>query len=423
MRSDWIPERPRLADAVAVRRHVVAGDEKVILHGPPPASGVACIGEREWAFIACADGTRDLAGIRLASGRRCTDAHLVALFEQLAGAGMLEDGPSEPEADPEARPIPDAVVGLPGFELRCDGSGTCCRLYPTTTFLPLDVARARSACPDVLDGGHHPERVFTPIASSSAPSWEARAVAMVDGRCAYLDGDGSCRIHVVAGASQKPNGCRSFPMRFVSDGEAVVVAPAPECRCVFTSPRVNGAAAIVRPGDASVIEHVGDDVRVDEATSWSRDTYLSWARRTASLLEDETDGVTALWDLAEALSPSRVPITHWVDRLRERVERHVEKHTWRSATDLAKKIPDWITAACNEEEGAPLAGENLYLRSIAHVHAWVLDGVPLATSLRERAVRLHVARRLTTDDPDPAVSEPIALVEACCRAFSLHAAT
>ena len=132
-------------------------------------------------------------------GRRATLAVVRAFFEQLDGAGLLaeglEDGGHHPDAPIARRP----VAPLEGFALVCDGSGTCCRLYPTTTFLPLDVVRARSACPSILDGGHHPERVFTPIASSAAPSWQPSAVAMIDGRCAYLDDDNRCRIHAAAG--------------------------------------------------------------------------------------------------------------------------------------------------------------------------------------------------------------------------------
>jgi lysine-N-methylase len=417
-----------------VRQHVIDGDLVIVLHGPPPAAGVACLGPREWAFIACADGTRDLEGIRLAAARvdrKSTTDHLVAFFDQLARAGMLGDGPgTQHEETSPTSSVALPVDPLPGFALRCDGSGTCCRLYPTTTFLPLDVARARALCPDVLDGAHHPERVFTPITSSSARSWEPRAVTMNDGRCAYLDGEGSCRVHAAGSEELKPGGCRLFPMRFVDDGTCVRVAPAPECRCVFTSPPTGGAAAEpIVPDAATVVERVENVLRVDERTSWPRARYLAWSADALERLQPQQDGVQALWELAHELSPTEVTISELANRFRAVLERHNAKQTWRHVRDLARRIPTWMEGATHVETSrGALTGENFYLRAIAHSHAWVLDGVPLVVSLRERAARLFIARRLHdafTDedraDDDAALTEPIALVEACCRAFQLFA--
>lgn len=463
MRSGWDEppppaetRRPRLRTEVAVRRHVLRGRVVLTLHAPPPSRAVATIGEREWAFLEAADGSRDLEGIRIAarrSARLATPALVSEFFKALGEAGLLAEGPAEladapapaggpassggeaaePSSDEALDPIHTAVaaalplVAMPGFRLACDGSGTCCRLYPTTTFLSLDVARARACCPEVLDAGHHPERAFSPVTSSHARSWEPSAVTMVDGRCAYLDDEGSCRIHANGGAELKPSGCRLFPIRYVDDGVAIRVAPAPECRCVFTSARAEAGEASL-PEDAAVVEAVDDTIHVDARVTWSRARYLAWAAEVARELEAAADGVTALWDLAQGLSPDPQTLVARGEELERKLSRHNAMQTWRATTDLARRIPSWMEGAARlrHAEAPPLAGENLYLRAVAHAHAWVLDGVPLSVSLRDRALRLFIARRLRSAfapsdlaDPDPALGEPIALVEACSRAFGL----
>src|SRR6202012_3701960 len=115
---------------------------------------------------------------------------LEQFLEQLHLAGMLEDG-AEPEASTEARaPEADPDAGarpldtLPGFTLSCDGSGSCCRLYASVVFGPLEATRARALLPEVLGGGERHERVFMPE-RGSGPTGGA-VVASCDGRCAYL---------------------------------------------------------------------------------------------------------------------------------------------------------------------------------------------------------------------------------------------
>ena len=50
------PLRPRLAEHVSPRRHVVGGQQLVVLHDRRSAAS-ARIGAREWAVLRCADGT------------------------------------------------------------------------------------------------------------------------------------------------------------------------------------------------------------------------------------------------------------------------------------------------------------------------------------------------------------------------------
>ncbi len=432
-----LPTRPRLRPEVAARRHVVGDAVMTTVHAPPPSRGVACLGEREWAFVAAADGTRDLEGIRLAAardGRRATRAHVVRLFEELAAAGLLTDGVEEATSASLAEPtsgVPERpCVGLPRFRLRCDGSGTCCRLYTTTTFLPLDVARARALCPDVLAGGHHPERLFTPLTSSHAHSWEPVAVAMIDGRCAFLGADDSCSIHARGGAGAKPAGCRAYPLRFVDDGEVIRVGPAPECSCVFASPAVDEAMDAPRPDHALFVERLDETIQVGDGSSWSRARYLAWATERGELLATSANGVDALWEAAAELAHSDVSLTELAGRLARALEEHGRLHAWRHPRDLARGLPDLMLVATRRigRDVGALEGETLYLRALSHLHGWALDGVPLAASLRERALRLLVARHLADVirerelvRDDAAFGAPIALVEASCRAFDLTA--
>ena len=193
------------------------------------------------------------------------------------------------------------------------------------------------------------------------------------------------------------------------------VAPRPECRCVFTSPRTSSTAT---PPAPATVEVLPAEIAIDADRTWPRSRYLEWIDRDFNAIED---GVSALWDLAAELSPS-VDREALVARFAARVDAHRIQQGWRHPDDLAARIPTWLVQAARlDEPPEPLAGENFYIRAVAHVHAWALDEVPLVQSLRLRAARLSVARRfagVVVDVADPAVSEPIALIEACARAFS-----
>src|SRR6185369_12267539 len=92
------PARPRLADHALARWHVAAGEEHVLLHDTKAGRTVR-LGAREWGLLAAADG----------------------IGEVEASAEHDDDG---------ARP----VEALSGFSLRCDGRGSCCRLYASIVF-------------------------------------------------------------------------------------------------------------------------------------------------------------------------------------------------------------------------------------------------------------------------------------------------
>src|SRR5277367_2794044 len=201
-----LPARPKLAAHVLARRHLVDGDERVVLHDLG-SGGLVQIGPREWGLLAAADGTRDLEGILLAAAREGAHARVPALeafLQQLHAAGMLDEGidpaPVAAGADDGAAARP--LDPLPGFTLSCDGSGSCCRIYASILFGPVEAARARALLPQVLGGGERHERVFMPE-RGSGPTGGA-VVALRDGRCAYLADSGRCAIHEAGGAAAKP---------------------------------------------------------------------------------------------------------------------------------------------------------------------------------------------------------------------------
>src|SRR5688572_3533829 len=87
-------ERPRLGEHVLARRHASGSTSQVVLDDLR-GGRVLVIDERAWTFLSCADGTRDVAGIRAAASRlgaRASEADLAGFFAKLADAGLLDDG-------------------------------------------------------------------------------------------------------------------------------------------------------------------------------------------------------------------------------------------------------------------------------------------------------------------------------------------
>lgn len=462
---------PRLGDHVAVRRHVVGGARKVILHDTSDDGlGSAEIGEREWLVLQHADGTRDLAGVLAAAsadGAVVSDGQLRHFFDSLEAAGLMGEGPPPAPAAPapetgerSARPLEQ----LAGFSLSCDGGGTCCRFYPTTSFSPLEVARARVSLPLVLDGGIDPRRAFTPDRGPSMLAWRAAAVAMVDGRCAFLTERQRCGLHEAAGAGSKPLGCRLYPARFVDDGAVVRVTPWIECACVLSSAaeRRPGAAPLLDPA-ARTVADLDPAVHVERLSDARTGTEPGSAARLGAQLEVELEAklgehgdgdvdTPLLWlllaeqpaDIGSAVALSRrAPssaggsasrmgaLRHELARLARGVDRHLAREgSWRHAQDLALTAPRWMQAAMAEmgegvgPDDADLADERFMLRAMVFGRQWLVDdGRPASASLVARAARALVARamrRVPGDGvPSSVAAHPLALVEAAARAFAL----
>lgn len=452
--------RPRLGDHVRARRYVASGAAVVVLHD---GSAVHEIGEREWALLEAADGTRDLLGIAAAAARRgvvLPEASIQGFFDSLREAGLLhvavEAPPAEATAESPAAPVVDRPIEvLPGFSLSCDGRGSCCRLYSTILFSPLEVARARAALPSVLDGGSDARRAFLPERSSR--DCPASAVTLVDGHCAYLANDGGCRLHALGGAGWKPQGCNVFPTRFVDDGETVRVGVTVECACVLASVGREGGAPLIDPSvksrsDISSVIDVHElpaDIEIARRVFAPRADIARWSRRYFTLAWPQSSPLDAAWALAagieadgltdawpSGLGPLRVEIAPRLVELGHRASRREREHAaFRSQKDLFLRGLRWLETASllleNDDVldaalagGGDAAAEAFTLRAMIFAHQLVEEG-PIAESLRWLVARMLLARVLPTaaraiDDPlDDAAREPLAFVLAISRAAGI----
>lgn len=465
---DHLPSRPRLADHVAARLHYASGASLVVLHDTRRGI-LARIGTREWALLRYADGTRDVAGIRAAAvdGTRVDVSELseiTSFFDALHQAGMLGDGPGSAlktantgalDASRAERPI----ESLPGYRFVCHGQGACCRQYPTTLFSPLEVARARAVVPERCGAGDDVYGGFTPEFGSSPVAHGAAAVAMCEGACSYLDTDGACSIHREAGARFKPSGCSLYPVVFIDDGETIRATVVPECRCVFDSASEGGEAPLVDAATAAeldasvVVTTVPESIAVDGTRVVARDRYLSWCKEwmdDAENAERVGDVAAGLWTVADSLADRTTEKMPWTSQsglesspsirlfvrtLRNTLERRVgQDEGWRSPGDMVHRVTNEMLVATRTlaeiPDGsllpAPVSShhETFYWRTVLYGHQFLGDR-PLAETLRWHAVRLWVARQMSRSLPaarlveDPVWEQPLALVEAVCRAHGL----
>ena len=448
-----LPFHPRLAEHALVRRHVIDGEETVVIHDTRTGDLVR-MGTREWAQLSAADGTRDLAGLTLAaakSGALRRASEIVMVLERLQGMGLLADGIDRADPPPPAAFRPLFV--LPDFSLTCDESGACCGVYGSILFTPLEAARARAALPLVRDGGEQQDQVFTPEAGTDASG--RLAVALVDNRCAYLGGDGRCGVHAAAGADAKPATCRIYPATFVDDGETIRVSLGVECPCVLDSVGVAGGAPLVPAGaqnraDLPVGARVlalPDPLAITDGASVARAAYVRWSRLVAAQ-PSPAEPVAALWSLAAAVElhgldetatiaalasptlPDVNAVAHWIQALSERADSRVTSASaWRSARDRSLTASREIAAAAAQlRDPAALAlalatpssepaAEAFYLRAVIHGHQ-ITGRLPLALSLRDRAVRLLVARAMAVASPE--ARRPLAILEAMMRGHGME---
>ena len=474
--SPPFPARPRLGDHVLARRHFIGGEERVVLHDLRTGRLVQ-IGPREWTLLAAADGTRDLPGIVLAAAREGAHARepaLRAYLAELHQAGLLEGDPAD--RDTPLNNVNDAGEGasappsppdrplslLPDFSLHCDGSGSCCRLYASILFAPAETARARALLPLLLDGGARPDRVFLPE-HGPGPATAGAAVALVDGRCAYLADSGWCALHTKAGAAAKPLGCSLFPASFLDDGERVRVSTWVECACVLASVGRPGGAPLIAP-EARVRADLDPTVHIARLpeTALLRGEERAPTALLRRLMDDllaspsPPDVPRALWSLADRLErrglderasqrfdpapPAIDPeaLRPWIEALHARASRRAaEDEVWRSEADLARittraiadtaaalLLPGALAALLASPAPAP-ASEAFSLRATLH-GLRLIGELPLVQALRDQAVRLLVARALPATfaaltATDRAFQHPLALLEAMLRGHGLAA--
>lgn len=464
MSAPPLPVRPRLAEHALVRRHVVDGVEMVVIHDARSGDLVR-MGPREWDLVAGADGTRDFDALALAAAQKGAyrrASELGAALSHLHAAGLLADGIAHP-APVDTGDAKRRLDVLAGYSLTCDGSGSCCAMYGSVLFSPLEAARARSVCPEVRDGGNHPERAFTP--EHGARPDGALAVALIDGRCAYLGDDGRCALHVAGGEQSKPRGCRVYPATFVDDGEALRVSVGVECACVLASVGKDGGAPLVDAGaetrgDLGAVRVVvlPETIAITAAASAARATFAAWSSAVVEVLPAIDDGaadpVALLWSMARAIEahgldveatraaiqapsgPTQAEIATAVAALIARAEARVETaDAWRGARDRSRLVSHWIAAAARALRDADKLDAALVEASFrrdelfflhAQVHGRLLAGeAPLAVALRDRALRLLLARALAPELPpsEPSRAHPLSLVEVMMRGHGMSAYT
>ncbi|MFO0550560.1 MAG: YkgJ family cysteine cluster protein [Polyangiaceae bacterium] len=488
-------ERPRLLDHVLTRRNRVTGEKPLVVLYDVEALVHHAVSERSHVVISAMDGTRDcdgLAAYARAEGLRMTTAEVRSFVDELAAAGLVGEGvasegaasaendyDNDSDSTPAApRPRDDSadrpLLHQPGFALSCDGSGTCCRFYPSIAFTALDAARARAAQPLVEDGGYDERRIFLPLVGQRS---SMRSVTLVDGRCAYLERDGRCAVHAAAGEGSKPLGCRTYPAHFVDDGAHIRVGPILECGCVLASgiAATPAGSALVAPETSKrrdldpalfvqalpprvVISRDGGVVR-----EVARAEVVAWADGLADV--SVTDAVAGLLALARSLGAagldveaSRAALRSTADAITQADRRAIAAavnaiaprvatlaaESWRGARDMVRQTASALDAACvlaldaMDElvagPGAHVAVEQFYVRTALFNHTLVhlpprsvsADWAPISMSTLaiDRAARVLLGRamlvvRSLAELTDPAFAWPLALVEATMRGYGV----
>jgi lysine-N-methylase len=374
-----------------------AGDRTfIVLHTD---HGVLEIGEREWAVLRCADGTRDLEGLRIAganAGVRFNATQLAEFVGQLDALGLF--GASSIDDEPSiARDLP--LRALEGYRFSCTGIGTCCRSFGSILFREIDVARARAAVPEI-------EPHFFPEHGANSA---LVCASYRDGACVYLRED-RCAIHAAAGAGAKPFGCRTFPVRFLDVGSEIRVLPRLECACAF------------EPGDEPLTQatrgsELPPEIYVETLPARTSIAGTECSPAAAIALSDSLevppDGDLArlVWDLASDLRPGP-SVRDALARVHESAERLFTRSKWRSAGDQvllsARAVRDATVGELRPVRAR--ADEELYLRT---AFFGVLGAErPVEDDLRRLAVVCWIAR---------AMEEPhaIGIVEMLARGHGL----
>lgn len=462
--------RPRLSERALPRLYFAEGRCSVLLFDVETGDAVA-IDPRAWVLLASADGTRDLDGVLLAATREGVSPSLedlVALLAEVRDAGMLAEGPAPRRATAPLPAAEDAqaretrpVERLPGYTFRCDGRGSCCRIYATIVFSPLEAARARVTLPHVLDGGDRHEHAFMPERGPGPCA--GSAVALVAGGCAYLD-DRVCALHRAGGPGAKPLGCNVFPLSLVDDGVRVRASALVECACVLASAGAGGGAPLVPDSVYTradldpdlVVEALPPAVLLHPGVTATRADYVAFCDAALAALPSSRDAAATAWSLAatlvaHGLDPARAraavedpaPVDHalaarYLAGLASKAAHRARSQAaWLADGDLRRRAVSALAAAAalladGDLRAAVAAGagaapgdEALYLHASLFGHQVALS--PLVAALRDRAVAIWVARvfplaveTLFPGDDDPAFTHPLALVEALLRGHGLR---
>jgi lysine-N-methylase len=440
--------RPRLHDDVIARRHLADGRDLVVLHDER-SQRVMKILPVQWEVIALADGTRDVEGIVLAARARgvtIEESDLTEFIGYLAREGVLDEGPLanvEPDPHPDADLAEVPLDPIDGWRFTCSGRGTCCEVFPTILFTPVEAARALVVLPNETHE-FFPERGEPREGKLLAP-------ILNGGRCRYFI-DRKCTIHAAGGAKAKPEGCSAFPMQLVYDGEVVRAATAYECACVADGvgatdgegPIPEGARLF---GDLHRVRvgRVPEEVWLDAEQSATRDEVRAFYRELARAPAPD-DVAMGFWSLASAIEAAGLDpkivrafgstafveeALPWLEELASCISQWREPlAAYRAEDDLTRCAFGWMLDAAarigedpswrTPERGSRAAiQEAFYARTTSWLCRDAIGALPLTTALRVRAIRVWLSRALDVDDFRAA--EPLALVEVMFRAHGLDA--
>lgn len=432
--------RPRLASHALVRRHLVDGEEKVVVHHA--ATGALVVLTPRAAELALlGDGTRDLDALSLAASARGLyrrEREISELFEALEAHGLVDDGVDPRGGDRAPGPRLDAPVRvLAGYAFRCDGGGACCRQYASIALDRGDVLAALGARPTALPGDGEARRLFLPIAGARADRY---AMTMVDGRCLQLDPSARCSLHERGGPGAKPKACRLYPATFTDDGEAIRVSCSTECDCVFASlegegePLVESSVSFGRDLPGSIrVRSLPDRVPLSPRRAVEREEAVRLLDEIAAAPSDR-DAVTRCFDAAAEIDPDEerdgraASMRRAVEQLHAAMRSATEAAAaWRSSRDRTRLLRTAVRDASGAvlKRGVDSVGgvggmdrdERFTLR--ASLFGLFFAGGVATTSeaLRELGAKILVARELELSG-SRSLGHPIAVVCAAARGAS-----
>ena len=163
----------------------------------------------------------------------------------------------------------------------------------------------------------------------------------------------------------------------------------------------------------------------------SRQIWLNWSNQL-TLPPSSLDVAGWLFGLEAELRSANLPdeieprwpnIEAEVNELKARLAQRIRiERDWRATNDLIALSIGWLIQACDsllKERPDPIdtVSEHFYLKTIHHGHLWVDEKQPFDASVRERAIRILLARSMPAE-ATKFTPFPLALVEATLRSYA-----
>ena len=210
---------------------------------------------------------------------------------------------------------------LPLVRAGCDAAGACCALYHHMPAAPEDRERIRGLL------GEEPgfDDLFVEAFAGHPGTLN---IATIEGRCAFQQADGLCRVQVLGGPGAKPTSCSSYPAVLVACGEEWHASLRPECACLARH-ALEGRMLSEDPQSWADLRarflrvwSVPEEVVIAGQRSLPRDDYVGWMRATIARLSTSFHPLEALeaagHDLGLQVGP---PEDAWLARVQENLER------------------------------------------------------------------------------------------------------